>query len=303
VHSAFARLFVVCVVLACSQASADYNSRGFDLVPLKASPAFNSGVGLEGATVSPRKSYRFSALLDSNFGILALKLGDEKLGDLVPFRSDLHFLFAYQVSQRLELGLDLPLTVFQVGNFDLFTNRFAQQGVSAVGLGSVRLLPRLSLLDPSRFPIGLAGVFEIRLPSPSGFSFLGDSGFVFAPRVAVERSFGRVRLLGTLGYRLRPVTAQYLNLYVGNEFTSGVGAIVSLPDWKRFKDIKLVSEMHLSTPTEAPFNFGQADSLKTPWELLLGVRTKVYGNWVAELTLGRGWGSRAVMDVKVSAFF
>ncbi len=108
-----------------------------------------------------------------------------------------------------------------------------------------------------------------------------------APRLAVERAFGPVRLLGNVGLRLRR-PAQYLNLYVGNEVTLGAGGIVELPDIGGLTDVQAIAEMHIATPTSAPFNFSQADSLKTPWEVLAGVRARVYQNWGLELDVGRG---------------
>jgi outer membrane protein OmpA-like peptidoglycan-associated protein len=135
--------------------------------------------------------------------------------------------------------------------------------------------------------VGLALSAEVRLPTGNGQSFLGESGVLVAPRLAVERAFGPVRLLGNVGLRLRP-HAQYLNLYVGNEATFGAGAVVALPDLWRLGDVQAIAEMHLSTPTSAPFNFREADSLKTPWEVLAGVRAHVYGDWGLELNVGRG---------------
>lgn len=251
----------------------------------------DSGVALDGASFRDAKSYRFSALFDLGVGLLALKLGQEKLGDLVPFRTDLHLFASYQIHRRLELGVHLPVTLTQLSNFGLLQDQgFSTDAPDMVGLGSVRFLPRVMLLDPASFPIGLSAVAEVRLPAPSARSFIGDAGFVFAPRLAAERAFGPVRVLANMGYRLRPYHAQFLNLYVGNEFTMGAGAIVQLPDALKLQGLQFVGETHLVTPVEAPFTLDQADSLKTPWELLLGLRGKVKGNWGMEATIGRGLG-------------
>src|SRR5207249_2536455 len=51
-----------------------------------------------------------------------------------------------------------------------------------------------------------------------------------------------------------------------------------------------VGEMNLVTPTEKPFNYSQSDSLKTPWELLIGIRGKVKKKWGVEGDLGKGLG-------------
>ncbi|KFE59826.1 OmpA family protein [Hyalangium minutum] len=278
-----------------ARADHDPFSRSFDAVPVKATAAQDSGIALEGARAAPVGSLRASLLLDLNLSILSLKLGEEQLGSLLPYRLDAHALFAYQVHPRVELGVDLPFTVIQGDRFQLLRDALAAPdfpgaaSVNRLGLGDLRLLPRVTLLDPAQFPVGLGFVGEVRLPTGDGFSFLGERGVLVAPRLAVERSFGPVRLLGNVGWRFRR-HAQYLNLYVDDEFTLGAGAVVDLPNVARLSGIQAVAEMHLSTPASSPFTFSQADSLKTPWELLVGARTHIHGPWGLELNVGRGIG-------------
>jgi outer membrane protein OmpA-like peptidoglycan-associated protein len=287
---------VVCLLLVGATARADHEpfARGFDAVPLKATPAQRSGIALEGAAADPAGSFRGALLFDYNRGILALKLGDEKLGDLLPYRLDAHALFAWQLHQRLEIAADVPFTLAQGDRFQLLRDALnapgfpGAAGVSRRGFGDVRLQPRVFLLLPEDFPVGLALSAEVRLPTGDGNSFLGERSVLVAPRLAVERAFGPVRVLGNLGLRLRPEHAQYLNLYVGNEVTFGAGAIVDLPDVGPLFNVQAIAEMHLATPTTAPFNFRQADSLKTPWEVLGGVRARLYQGWGLELDVGRG---------------
>ncbi|NRD47175.1 OmpA family protein [Corallococcus exiguus] len=289
------RLAVLGLLLntAAAHAQPDPFSRGFDAVPVKPTAAQSSGIGLEGATVEPVGSYRGALLFDFNWRILALKLGDEKLGNLLPYRLDAHLLFSYQLLERLELGVDLPVTLLQGDNFSLLGDALnapdfpGAAGVSGTTLGDIRVLPRVSLLNPDRFPLGLALVAEVRLPTGSAQSFTGESGVVFAPRLAIEKKLGPVRVLGNAGVLLRPA-AQYLNLRVDDELTLGAGGIVDLPDISRLREVKATAEMHLRTPLARPFNFDQADSLKSPWELLVGARAKVWGDWGVELDVGRG---------------
>lgn len=286
----------MCLLLAGAAASAqpDPFTRGFNAVPLEATPAQKSGIALEGASAEPAGSFRGALLFDYNQGILALKLGDEKQGNLLPYRLDAHALFAWQLHRRLEIAADVPFTLTQGDQFQLLRDALAAQdfpgaaGVSVRGFGDVRIQPRAFLLLPEDFPVGVALAAEVRLPTGDGHSFLGERGVLVAPRLAVERAFGPLHLLGNLGLRLRPRPAQYLNLYVGNEVTFGAGAVVDLPDMGRLTDVKAIAEMHLATPTTAPFNFRQADSLKTPWEVLGGVRARIHGGWGLELDVGRG---------------
>lgn len=294
------RLATLGLLLATVAAHADHDpfARGFDAVPVKATPAQRSGIALEGTTTQePVGSFRGALLFDFNWRILALKLGDEKLGDLLPYRLDAHLLFAYQLHERLELAVDLPFTLLQGDNFNLLRDALdapdfpGAAGVSRTTLGDLRLVPRVHLLDREKFPVGLSLVAEVRLPTGDAASFTGERGVVWAPRLAAEQRFTFLpipfRVLGNVGVRIRP-HAQYLNLLVDDELTLGAGAVAELPNMGRFTDVEGVAEMHLGTPLVRPFNFDQADSLKTPWELLVGARAKVWGNWGLELNLGRG---------------
>ena len=99
---------------------------------------------------------------------------------------------------------------------------------------------------------------------------------MFAPaRGASSGASAPCASLGNVGCALRTYPGQYLNLYVGKEFDVGGGGSVDLPDSSRpTATTQVLGEMHLVTPAEAPFTFAQADSLKTPWELLVGVRAQ-----------------------------
>lgn len=286
-------MVAVCVAVFSTAAHAGHDAfgRGIDLVPVKPTAGQRSGIALDSADLPAPRSFRFALMIDQNAGILALKLGDQKLGDLMPYRADVHLLGAYQVHRRLELGVDIPFTGFQVSSFGLLEqNGFPERAPAVAGFGSARILPRVAILDSDELPIGLAGIAEIRLPSPASDEFVGDESLVFAPRLAIQAGLGPFTVLGNVGYRLRPHHAQYLNLFVQNEFVMGAGIITELPDLGRLTNVQFLAETHLTTPTEAPFTFAQADSFKTPWELLVGARAKVHNDWGVELNLGRGLG-------------
>lgn len=284
----------MCLVASATSAQPidPFTARGIDLVPIKFTPTMESGLALEGGELQLTRAYLLQAMLDFNIGILAAKNGNERIGDLMPFRGDLHILGAYQVHPRVEVSADLPITFAQVNNFALLTQQgFTTPAPAPAGLGAPRLMGRLQILKQSEFPIvGLAAVLEVRIPIGDIKSFLSDRGFVFAPRLAVERVIGPVRILGNIGWRLRTAPGRFINLYVSQEFTLGGGAIIDLPTFSRFQGNQLIAELNLSTPAEAPFTFSEAEALKTPFELLIGARTQFAGNWGAQLAIGKGLG-------------
>lgn len=272
---------------AVARAQGDPYARHFDLVPTKATPSGNSGVTLEGAAGSETRSLSLSLLFDYDASILALVLGDQKIGDVVTYRVDAHLMATYQIHRLLDFSVDIPAALKQGDNFKLLQDYgIVQPGVSG-GMGDIRLVPRAILLHPDDFPIGLALIPELRLPTGSGQDFLGDSGVVFAPRLAAERGVGPVRLLFDVGARFRR-QAQFLNIVVGNELTAGLGGILQLPDLGPLRQPNAVVEMNLATPASAPFTFDQAYLYKTVWDVLVGLRGKFSPHWGAQLALARG---------------
>src|SRR3989338_3171712 len=108
----------MCLVSAAHAQPIDpFTARGIDLVPIKFTPTMESGLALEGGELQLTRSYLLQALLDFNVGILAAKNGNERIGDLMPFRADLHLMGAYQLHPRVEVSADLPITFAQVNNF------------------------------------------------------------------------------------------------------------------------------------------------------------------------------------------
>ncbi len=279
--------------VAGAQSVDPFTARGIDLVVNKYTPTMESGLALEGGELQLTRSYLLQAMLDFNVGLLAAKNGTERLGDLIPFRADLHILGAYQLHPRVELSADLPITIGQMNNFGILTAQgFTTPAPNVAGLGAPRLLGRVQIIKQSEFPIvGLAGVLEVRIPIGDTSSFMSDRGFVFAPRLAVERVIGPVRLLANVGWRFRTAPGRFMNLYVNHEFTLGGGAIIDLPAFSRFQNNQILGEVNIATPTEAPFTFTEAEALKTPFELLVGARTQFAGNWGAQLSVGKGLGS------------
>ena len=275
---------------------ADPNTRGFDAVPQKATPLSSSAFVVEGARAAPVGSWHGELLLDWNVQILAARNGDQKSGNFIPWRVDGHLLGAWTLLPFLEVAGDLPVTFAQGDNFQAIAGDFPpyNTGVSG-GLGDLRLVPRLFTPASWKWPIDVAIVPELRLPTGSSQSFLGGNGVIFAPRANLERAFGPVRLLLNLGLRYRN-TGRFLQLIVENELTGGGAIVCTLPTGKTFRRPELIAETTFSTPLSQPFagNVGTSSaSATTPWEFLIGARTLFTKHWGAEIAMGRGISTTA----------
>jgi len=284
-------VFLLMCLFALAAMAADPFQRGIDIVPIKLTPALDSGLALESTQMPLKGTWSMRFLADANLSPLSFKLGKERLGSLIPFRADLHLLASYQPFSRFEVALDLPLTVFQSHNFEALSQQGfpSQEPPNAMGLGDLRLQGRYTLFDQQQLPLALGAVLEVRAPTSNLRNLNGERGFVIAPRAVIERSLGdNWHILGNIGWRMHTRPGQFLNLYVGQEFVMGVGLIHNLKGGRVVTKSQLLAEFNLATPAEAPFNLDYADSLKTPMEIMLGYRAQFYRNWLFQVHVGRG---------------
>jgi len=283
-------LCLLTCLLVHTALAADPFQRGIDTVPIKLTPALDSGLALEATQMPLAGAWSLRLLADANFVPLSLTLGEKRLGSLIPLRTDLHLFASYQPFSRIEVALDLPLTVYQSHRFETLAREGfpSQKTPNAMGMGDLRFLGRFTLLTQKQFPLALGAVMEVRAPTSNIPNLIGERGFVFAPRAAVERAFGDTRILANIGWRLHTRPGQFLNLYVGHEFMLGVGLIHNFGGGRVFTQNQLLAEFNLVTPAEAPFNMDYTAALKTPMEIMLGYRAHLYQNWLLQLHIGRG---------------
>ena len=149
-----------------------------------------------------------------------------------------NFLFAYGVSERLQLDFALPVTFIQTG-----------AGVSPLSGGpdlrdtAVRdlrfgfayaLVPRARILPIEAGERGgpgnlwaLAARMAISAPTGDSGQFAGERAAVFAPNLAGDLRYGRFFAGLDLGARLRPVT-EFAGARVGSQLTTGLGVGVDV---------------------------------------------------------------------------
>lgn len=131
---------------------------------------------------------------------------DDVVAELVGGRLGFDLLGSLTLAGPFALGLDLPLYAAQTGDGD----------PTFAGLGDLRLVPKLRLLD-DRDSVGLALLAELRAPTHTG-DFSGGARMVqFVPKVAFDHRFiGGIRIGANLGAAIRRRTTVG-NVEAGNE--------------------------------------------------------------------------------------
>ncbi len=128
-----------------------------------------------------------------------------------------HVLAALGIADWFELGVDVPIVVYRDGEaLDGLSTAAPEHGA---GLGDVRVIPKLRVLDPAE-GFGLAVVVDTRLPTGDRARLMGG-GFGVEPKLAAELPVGSARLLANAGYRLRDRVV-FGDLVVGDALTFGI---------------------------------------------------------------------------------
>ncbi|HET9955347.1 MAG TPA: OmpA family protein [Polyangiaceae bacterium] len=116
-------------------------------------------------------------------------------------------LASVTLAEPFAIGLALPLFAAQTGDYS----------PSSAGLGDLRIVPKLRILD-DRDGFGLSILAELRAPTHSGDFSGGTRSVVFAPRVVADHRFaGGLRLGLNAGVLVREGTRFY-NVHAASEF-------------------------------------------------------------------------------------
>ena len=148
----------------------------------------------------------------------------ERAGSLVGHRVGANLVADVALFEWLELGVDLPLVLFQYGD-KIPGVEATNQPLFFAGIGDLRLAPKLRLLRAREQFVDLALMFGVTLPT--GFpaeAYMGEGFMTLVPELMLSRELFGVKLAGNLGYRVRPV-AKLADLDIGHEVTyrAGVG--------------------------------------------------------------------------------
>ncbi|HVH43794.1 MAG TPA: hypothetical protein VM925_15680 [Labilithrix sp.] len=145
-----------------------------------------------------------------------------------------NFLFAYGITDRLQLDIGVPITLVQTGagTSPLTAGRAIRDtSVRDMRFGFAYALVPRRRIDPWKAADeggpgkGFALVSRLTMSAPVGDNadFAGERSLVFGPSLAADYRVWRMFFGADLGARLRPVT-EFAGARVGSQITSALGA-------------------------------------------------------------------------------
>ncbi|XXF75166.1 Ig-like domain-containing protein [Myxococcaceae bacterium GXIMD 01537] len=271
------------VVVATPAAAQPAVSQAVDVQQYKPGPGASDVLGIYGTQVGQHLDYHLG--LSLNYSRDALGVFDPREDDFIyqivknQFTADL--MGSISLFDRFELGLALPVT-FQSSQDGSSSSPVFQSGLSAAGLGDLRIVPKAHLLKSGGFDLGL--VVPILVPTGGEKDLLGSAGVGAQPRLIAEwRSEGGLRILANAGANFRR-EQDLRNVKVGNELAYGLGA-----------EVPLTQKLALQGTLNGSFGLRQQDEEEAPLELLAALKYRFLNGLAAHVGAGpgitRGYGT------------
>jgi outer membrane protein OmpA-like peptidoglycan-associated protein len=270
--------------LAALPAQASEVSQAIDAQGFKPGPGARDILGVQSARVAKHKEWNVG--LTFNYAKKPLNFMDPRTGVFTAALVDNQFsadlMGSYNLFDRLELGVVLPVRLQSSEAAPRIHPSFAE-GVSATGLGDLRLVPKANLLGGEDFALALA--VPVVLPTGGGTEFRGGKGVGVQPRLVAE--YGKAfRVAANIGVNFRE-EQELRNLHPGNELAFGVGA--ELPFTVR--DLPLAAEATLV----GAMGLKEQDEEEVPLEVLAALKYRAANGFSARFGGGpgitRGYGT------------
>ena len=258
---------------------------GFDVQLFNPSPSQSTNnFGTSQARILNAGQWEVGLLLNyASNPLVVLNSEDDRLESIVSGQFVGNILGAVGIADRLELGLDVPLVFLQTGD-ELDFQPGAEASDASFGIGDVRIVPQLLILDRSDRPgqggPALALAINTHLPTGDSSTYQGGD-FRIEPRLIFDHATRRqLRFSVSGGFLVRPeVTIR--NLDVGNSITYGAGVEVPLGQARRSQ---FIAELQGSVAIVGD----EINEEETPMELRVGARRALTSGAMFQGGLGTG---------------
>jgi OOP family OmpA-OmpF porin len=211
------------LVLTGSVAAAQSTREPIDVERFKPAVTSDGFIDLEGSGVrSTADRWAFGLALNYALNpLVTINEQDQIVDRFVSGRLGADVMASVTLFEPMALGIDIPFFLAQTGD----------ESPSFGGLGDVRLVPKVRLLD-DRELFGLALVGELRVPTHAGDFAGGARNVVFVPKLVADHRFGFGLRLGTnLGAALREQTT-FENVEAASEFVYGAALSYRIGGWR-----------------------------------------------------------------------
>ncbi|MBK7537136.1 MAG: thrombospondin type 3 repeat-containing protein [Myxococcales bacterium] len=255
-------------------------------------------LNVESATVRSQGSWDVHLWMgDANDPLTLTTASDgERVGSLVKNRFGGELGGSMVVLPYLAVAIDLPLILAQDRDSTLGGVTTMLDDIGGVGVGDLRISPKLRLLRRARSGVDLALRAQLTLPTGSTDNYRGEDGLSLSPSAMLSSRRGAMRWAVDLGYLMRRQT-QVADLRVDDEVRLQLGGA-----YRVARPAEVGATLSVATAANDLF----ATAARNHSELSAGPSFEVGSQWVvfaaAGLGLQNGYGTpdwRALAGLRI----
>ncbi len=282
--SFFFIVFIVSFTARIGNVEAQQNGEGLSVDTFKPSSSTNSIFEL--TLVEPKKHLEWSASglafyshrLVRRERLVELTGETDEIAYPVNTRLNLDLMFALGLWDLFEIGLAVPVIIFQTGE-----GGEPDGSIQRAGLGDPRLDLKARLVDAGAFQggLGLTATAPLGHYLSSGMDLLGYVGPTVEPKILADLTMGPVLIAFNGGFLLRPfgTLADYEQNYA---VTWNAAAAFDLKDFMEPGGLRLAVE------TNGEVGIGFHSLVETPMEALAGVKYRTQKDLIFSAGAGGG---------------
>ena len=198
-----------------------------------------------------------------------------------------HQLFAHVggslvLWDRLRLGLDLPIALYEAGNTGTFNGVTYGAPSSSAGVGDLRLGADVRLLGAYGDPFTLAVGAQLFAPTGSQGAYTGDGSVRVLPHLSAAGIVGAFQYAAQVGFLYRGENDNVGGTTLGSELTYGASAGLRLADGNVVVGPEIFGGTIVTQSGEA------FSTHASPLEAILGGHVRFARDWRAGLGAGGG---------------
>jgi len=214
----------------------------------------------------------------------------DRVGSLIANRAGGSLSASLSVNRWLQLGLDLPLVIYQNRPSASAIAPMGLESLHSFGASNLRVIPKLVVLHQADHGVSLAVIPTVILPTRSmSNAYFDDGGFGFAPELVLSRRWTGWRMSVDAGYHARQ-RATFLNQVVDDELFGHAGVGYQFAD-RGGPPLGIDVTMSGATAAAAPFGHVNEDHLESlvgaTYDLSAGAQ--LFGG--AGIGLRKGYGT------------
>lgn len=161
-----------------------------------------------------------------------ISFSDPALGglvtDLVENQVLMNVVMGVGLFSFLDAGVDIPIALMQNGTSCLDATCTTVSNYTGYGLGDIRLVLKLKILDDKEGSVGLALASDVGFPSGKRNLFTGGKNPSYEQRLIVSKTFKHAEIAANIGYRIVDRVEQ-LGIIYDDSLTFGLGVRGFLP--------------------------------------------------------------------------